>query len=429
MKVKKIIILGGGIAGLSAAYHLVKKGEKPIIIEKNSDLGGALISYHQFNYDIEAFYHHVFPQDSTILSIIKELGLEKEIIWKQAGTGFLYENKICSLLGIKDLLKFTPLNFKAKIGFCKLMLKIKLIKHPEKFDHMTAKEFILKHTGQTAYENLFQPLLISKFGEAAEKVSATWFIERIKLRSKTGSTGEKLGYMQGGFYKIISALEKKVTDLGGVILKNSVLEKIEIENNQIVSVIADNKKFEAKSVISSIPLKVLSSFITFSQEYQNALSKLVYQGAICITIALKKELNSKYYWMNIIKPKLSFGAVIEHTNFISKKEYLDHVLVYLGSYPDFSNPVWTLSEEEIFKKYFSDLKKIFPHISEEDIIWKKVAKASNVGLVYNTNILKNIPKIDTPLTNLFIGGMFNSYPERSINLSASLGIKMAQKSF
>ncbi|MDP2672350.1 MAG: hypothetical protein Q8O84_00875, partial [Nanoarchaeota archaeon] len=175
------------------------------------------------------------------------------------------------------------------------------------------------------------------------------------------------------------------------------------------------------------PLKNLSSLINFPEEYCAKLAKLIYQGAICITIALKKELNSKYYWMNIIKPKLSFGAVIEHTNFISKKEYDYHTLVYLGSYPDFSNSVWKLSEEEIFEKYFSDLKKIFPHISEEDIIWKKVGRAPNVGLVYNTNILTNIPEIETPIKNLFIGGMFNSYPERSIDLSALLGIKMAQK--
>ena len=37
---ENIIILGSGIAGISAGYHLSKNGNKPIIFEKNDDWGG-----------------------------------------------------------------------------------------------------------------------------------------------------------------------------------------------------------------------------------------------------------------------------------------------------------------------------------------------------------------------------------------------------
>ena len=40
MKKNRIIIIGGGIAGISAAIHLIEKGHKVSVIEAKNFIGG-----------------------------------------------------------------------------------------------------------------------------------------------------------------------------------------------------------------------------------------------------------------------------------------------------------------------------------------------------------------------------------------------------
>jgi len=80
----KIVIIGSGLAGLSAGYRLCKSNEV-IIFEKDPDIGGMSASYSLENprkkYFIEKYYHHIFRSDSELLALIKELGQEKRMLW------------------------------------------------------------------------------------------------------------------------------------------------------------------------------------------------------------------------------------------------------------------------------------------------------------------------------------------------------------
>jgi protoporphyrinogen oxidase len=64
------IIIGGGLAGLAAAYKLTGK-DKIIIIEKEPDPGGMASSYKIDNYSIEQYYHHIFASDKELISLIE----------------------------------------------------------------------------------------------------------------------------------------------------------------------------------------------------------------------------------------------------------------------------------------------------------------------------------------------------------------------
>ena len=61
-----IAIIGGGLTGLSAAYHLSKYGKRVILIEKEKELGGLVSSYHVNHYHIEKYYHHIFRSDRSL---------------------------------------------------------------------------------------------------------------------------------------------------------------------------------------------------------------------------------------------------------------------------------------------------------------------------------------------------------------------------
>ena len=71
-------------------------------------------------------------------------------------------------------------------------------------------DYILSEVGQRTYESFFEPLMRSKFGAISDKVSAAWLIGRIAIRSNRGLSGERLGYLKGGFQVFLDALTDEV---------------------------------------------------------------------------------------------------------------------------------------------------------------------------------------------------------------------------
>ena len=56
----KTIILGAGIAGISAAYHLKQKGLQSVIFEKDGDWGGLCGNFTIDGFRFDRFVHFTF---------------------------------------------------------------------------------------------------------------------------------------------------------------------------------------------------------------------------------------------------------------------------------------------------------------------------------------------------------------------------------
>lgn len=420
-----VIVIGGGIAGLTVAYNLTKLGRKVLVIEKEKELGGALRSKKMNGSYLELAYHHIFDGDNITLKLIKSLGLKNDLYTGYPYIGFYYKNKIHNLTKNTDLIGFKPLSVMEKFRLGIVMVMILLSTDMKKLDHIPTKEWLIKWGGKSLYNKFFLPMIKGKFGDTSDRTSTAWFVSRIKLRAKRGKKGEKLTYLMGGFYRMIERLAEEIKQSGGEIIINKRIEKIIVKNESVVGVKVSGTIISTGSVVSTIPPEKFLKLARFPDAYVKKLSWLEYQGTIAVVIGLKKKL-SKFYWTNIIDRDLKFAAIIEHTNFIHDKAYGDSKILYLGSYPNKSSEIWGFSKRKIFDIYFNDLKKLFPNIMDDDVLWWEVEKFHDAGLIYNTGLLGKIPSLKTPIQGLYAGGMFNSYPERSIEKSIQIGEHLAK---
>lgn len=229
--------------------------------------------------------------------------------------------------------------------------------------------------------------------------------------------------MLGSFQLLIDALLNEVIKRRGKIIYKANVEKLGISGNKINFLQYNGKIVETNHVMSSIPPFILVKLVDRSDDYFTKLGKLEYQGSICILIGLDISL-TKHYWVNIIKENCAFGVVVEHTNLIPRKYYANDRIVYLGSYPNKNSDLWRKNDEEIFDLYFKSLKEVFPKLEKTNVLWWKVNRSNAVGLIYKKGISLLILPCQTSIDNLYIGGMFNSYPERSINESIRLGVEI-----
>ncbi|MDP3998436.1 MAG: FAD-dependent oxidoreductase, partial [bacterium] len=92
----KIVIVGAGITGLTAAFRLSQKGHQVIIFEKEKFAGGLASGFKEkgWQWDLESFYHHLFTTDQAAKNLIGELGLADKLFYTRPKTSVFYKNKI-----------------------------------------------------------------------------------------------------------------------------------------------------------------------------------------------------------------------------------------------------------------------------------------------------------------------------------------------
>ena len=399
----RICIIGGGLTGLVAAHALAGEHEVELF-EKMPYLGGCLSSYDVNGYWIERYYHHCFSGDNHLFTLLRDLGLFESLEWRTGTTGYFSSGTIYPLNTPWEILRYPELSVidKAKLGYLTLTAK-----HADipSLDDVPAERYILDHLGRNIYTSFFEPLLKSKFGDRRKEVSAAWLYSRIAIRSDRGVNGERLGYLNGGFHRIIDALEKTIEKNQGVIHTHCPVSSISREDGGWR---VNDTRFDR--VISTIPPQEL-------QKMGGPVIPLIpYQGAACITLAIDRDVTRGIYWLNM-KDSAPYGAVVSHTNFIPVDRYGEH-LIYLASY--FSGMVPAHFDKILINDFCTRFS-----VDPKEIRWHRIAVDPWAGPVYTTGYKSLIPAYENQ--GLFMAGMFSktNYPERSMEGSIRAGIEVA----
>ena len=434
----KIVIIGGGLAGLAAAYRLSDE-HQVTVVEKEDVLGGMAQSYHigEHNYSqidnqtddyyIEKYYHHFFSSDTELMGLIDELGLTGRVQWIRGTTGYYWSGRAYSMNTPLEILKFPPMSLLDIFSLTMLVLRTKLVKDIRSYDDKTAVEWILKTAGSGVYDNFFQPLLNSKFGSNAEKVSAAWLLGRVKIRSNRGAEGERLGYMSGGFHYLIAALADSIRERGGRIITGNGVKKILMEGGRVSGVKLGEGTLSCDTVISTVPPVILASLVEpgIPGFDPNAIH---YQGTCCALLGMSKPLMTDgTYWLNI-KDDVPFGALVEHTNFMPPLDYAGEHLLYIASYfQDHDDPLYTKSEDKVIEMFLAGLEKLYPDFDRSAVHWWELGRDALTAPVYETGYAKQILPYRTDVDGLYLAGMFSeaNYPERSMNGSIRAGYEAA----
>ncbi len=95
-------VIGGGVAGMVAAYRLVQAGHHVSLYEASPYLGGLVRTFDVGGGRLEAFYHHLFSTDTTAVRLIEEMGLGDSLTWRESrvsGLGGFRRGRACPSYG------------------------------------------------------------------------------------------------------------------------------------------------------------------------------------------------------------------------------------------------------------------------------------------------------------------------------------------
>jgi protoporphyrinogen oxidase len=421
----KIAVIGAGFTGLSSAYELINKNHEVVVFEKDASPGGLAIGYKEKNWDwsLEKHYHHWFTNDKSVLDLAKKISYE--VITTRPKTSVFVKNKIYQLDSPLSVLKFPLLSFFERLRMSAIIGFLKYDPFWKTLEKYRAPEVLPNTMGKKAYEMIWQPLFINKFGKFSDNVSLAWFWARIKKRTSS------LAYPKKGFLSFADAVVDEIRKKGALV--NFQTEILELrQENEKLKIKYKNLNGEIVDEIFDKVIVTLPSFLflkiapSLPQNYKDSLGKLRGLGATNLILRLNKPFfKDNTYWLSVCDKNAPVMAIVEHTNFMDKKNYDNEHIVYFGNYKSDNDVYFSMTKDEMLKKFDPYLKKINPTY-EKNIIGFELFKAPFAQPIIPINYSKILPPFKTPFKNLFLANIEQVYPwDRGTNYAVELGQKVA----
>lgn len=426
---KKIVIIGGGLSGLSAAYRLAKSGYSVTIIDKSSTPGGLASSISIRGEYVERFYHFICQTDQHLINLANELGLSSKLYWQPTKTSFFHEGKMYSFGTPMDLINFNAIPILQRLRFGFHIIFSRFRNDWKKLDRYQGKEWLIKNIGEKAYYVIWHPLLKIKFGDEYEKISAAWIWHRIWRVAKSRKRlfdKEMFGYFEQGSYTLIETLTSELNKLNVNFIYGKTVDKILIKNNCVESIILDQKALPCHAILSTIALPNLIRILPKQTDnYFKKIEEINYIGVVCVLFNLSKPF-SNVFWTNTNDAQIPFNGYIEQTNLNIQYQKKNLNLLYIPYYTDTKNSRYKLSEDDIYNEYIIALKIINSSFDENWIKDRFVFRDPFAQAICTTNFVDQIPLIKSPIQGLYITDSTQFYPEdRTLNSAINIGNQAA----
>ncbi|MET4666423.1 NAD(P)/FAD-dependent oxidoreductase [Sphingomonas sp. PvP056] len=420
----RVVVIGAGAMGLSAAYHAARAGHQVTVVEAGQVAGGMAAHFDFGGVSIERYYHFICTPDHPTFELLKELGIAEKLQWRRTSMGQFEGGKLYRWGDPVSLLTYPRLSLMAKLRYGLFAFTSTKRDHWDALETQSARTWIERWAGRETYQKLWEPLFRLKFYEYADDVSAAWIWTRIKRigRSRSSIFAEKLGYLEGGTETLVDALVQQTEALGSKVVCGAAVSRVLVDNGRTVGVETVKGVFPADAVISTVPTPLISSMVPdLPVEWLARYDAIKNIGVCCLIFKLRKSV-TPHFWVNITDDTIPIPGIIEFSNL----RLFDNTIVFVPYYMPISNEKWAWTDERLLDEAFAALCKINPELTPEDRIDARVARLKHAQPICEPGFAAKIPPIQTPIAGLQIADTCFYYPEdRGISESVRLGREMA----
>lgn len=397
-------IVGGGLLGMTIARNLARAGHDVTIFESAPRCGGLAAPWDLGGITWDRHYHVTLYSDLALRELLGELGLQRELHWVKAGTGFFVDGTMHPFSSALDFAAFPPLGPIQKLRLGATILRASRISDWRPLERVTAVEWLTRQCGRGTVERIWLPLLRAKLGPYAERASAAFIwaiIARMYAARRTETKRELFGYVSGGYDRTLRRLEEELAALGVVMRTSCPIRHVEPLAGGVAIVTRSERCYFDRVIVTLAAPLAARVCPSLTAAERDLCAGVEYQGIICASVLTEKPL-TPYYITNIADATVPFTAVIEMTALVDRAQFGGKTLLYLPKYVTPDDPAFARSDEEIEESFLSTLERMHPRFSRRDVRAFRVSRVPYVFPIPTLGYSKRLPPIQTTTPGLYL---------------------------
>lgn len=300
------VVLGGGPAGLAAAWYAARAGRRVALVERAPTVGGLAGSFDVAGMRVDHGSHRLHERaDAGLLTDIRAL-LGAELQHRpRHGRIRLGGRWLAFPLRAADLLTKAPPAFAARAAR-------DLAWAPVRTRRPTADTFggrVRAGLGPAVADAFYEPYARKLFGLPADELSGELFQRRVGARSGGGVLRRVLSrharpgfwYPAGGFGRITEAIGNAAVDAGASVLTGVAATGVRVDDAGAAVDLADGRSLATVRVLSTLPASVTTSLYRQAVDgaTRAAAAALTYRSALLVYLVVPRrpytEFDAHYF--------------------------------------------------------------------------------------------------------------------------------------
>ena len=435
---KKVIVLGGGLAGLAAAIILVEREFHVTIIERKPFLGGrassfpvitanstrkknlvensqyTLIDHRDKGAFIDNCQHVLLKCCTNLLDFYRRIGVGKYIRFVdhylfqnfQGDKGVIKGSRLPAPFHLlPSFLQFKCLSWKDRLAvvyafFCMFFEQNKF----NRLDQITMLDWLRTHRQSAqAIEVFWRTFLVSALNEDLEKASAKYGVKVCIEGLLKNSNSFQMGVPIVPLEKLYTQpCLKFLKDRGAEVKLRSTVNRIEVIDSKVSGIkLNDGTKLEADYYLSSLPpealLSVFDKAIVNESRYFSKLRLFHFSPIISIYLWFDKPITDLTY-LAVSERKVQW--IFNKTNKNHHSNPNNHLSVVISA----SRELLSFQKAEILKIVLKDLNEIFPGTQGSQLLNSIVIKEPFATFSCCVGCDQIRLEQKSPLSNLLVAG-------------------------
>ncbi len=421
MTAPKVVVLGGGVAGMAAAYALARGGLGEVtLVERAAELGGLAGSIERDGHVYPLGYHHILDRSTTLLYFLELIGALDRVRWRRVRMLFRTGGQTYDLASPGGFARF-PLGMGDKLRFARLMLRARSKASWRDWEDRGADELIDAWASEAVRHALFEPLTRLKFDLPCSEVSAAWLGARLYHREGAAP----LGYIPGTNWTrvLCEGLARLCLGAGVQVILRAGVTRLGVAGDRLTEAeLADGRRLEADLFVSTLPTPAYRALAGDHAAHLEDIGYTALLSTLCVT---RQPVHPDFYWMNLWPGHTASGLFrLEALNptIGGPGETCLNFVTHLGTA---AHPTFALSDDALLGRYGDDFRSIFGYALDPS--WTRVSRVAMYSPIF-VRRYRNPPVRSPSLRNVLFAGNFRTSPSiASISTALDSGLEAAQE--
>lgn len=452
---KNVLILGGGLAGLSCGYELVQRGHRVTVLEREPHVGGMASSFvdEEDGYWAYDFGPHRFhSRDEHLIDHVREILGDNVVMAERLSRIVLFNRFFHYPLVTSNVLKAMPKHLLIKAFLDYFWVRFLDTTRLKRFDDRSFESWTTRRFGKTLYQIFFGQYTEKAWGMPPSQLSADWASQRITLLSlwdtvrrtlfppKNGEVRtlvtEFIYPKHGGIGELARGYARKIEEsgTGSRVLVNSPAIRIHREGMRVTGVEYGKHQREvltADEYVSTIPVTALARALTPSapEEVLHGAKSLEYISIVFVYLKMNRPQVSPDSWVYLPEKHLTVHRISEFKNFSKFSAPEDKTMVCAEITCRRGDEIWRSSTEQLKEIAERDLVSV-GLIEPGQVMSAFIRRIPHAYPVYDLQYRQHLqPVMDYVhgLENIQTTGRQGNFRYNNMDQSVEMGRKMGQE--